>query len=263
MSTLADRTIDALRHEHDTLTSLVDGLTPDQLVGPSGAAEWTLAQVLSHLGSGAEISLAGLQAALGEREAPGEDFNPSVWARWDSSTPEQQAAGFVEHNGALVAAFEALDPEQRASLQIPISFLPVPLTVAGAAGLRLNEVAHHSWDARVGVDPSAGLTDVSTAAVVDHMSGDLGFLLGFIGKADQVDEPVVLALGDSGYAIAIDEGVSVTRVSTGSTSATFTGPLEAALRLTTGRLSPEHTPADVAVTGNVTLETLRKVFPGF
>ncbi len=30
-----------------------------------------------------------------------------------------------------------------------------------------------------------------------------------------------------------------------------------------GRLSPEHTPDGVAVTGNVTLDDLRRVFPGY
>ncbi len=30
-----------------------------------------------------------------------------------------------------------------------------------------------------------------------------------------------------------------------------------------GRLSPEHTPAAVEVTGNVTLDDLRRVFPGY
>ena len=38
---------------------------------------------------------------------------------------------------------------------------------------------------------------------------------------------------------------------------------EELVRLLSGRLRPEHTPADVAVTGNVTLEDLRRVFPGY
>ncbi len=46
-------------------------------------------------------------------------------------------------------------------------------------------------------------------------------------------------------------------------TATFTGPLEAAMRLIAGRLGPTHTPSDVTVTGNVTLEDLRAVFPGY
>ena len=46
-------------------------------------------------------------------------------------------------------------------------------------------------------------------------------------------------------------------------TATFVGPLEAAIRLVGGRLTAAHTPAGVEVIGDVTLDDLRKVFPGF
>ena len=63
MSQLVDRTIAALRSEYDTLADLVRTLTDEQLAAPSGAAEWTVAQVLSHLGSGAEIGRAPIARA--------------------------------------------------------------------------------------------------------------------------------------------------------------------------------------------------------
>ena len=56
--------------------------------------------------------------------------------------------------------------------------------------------------------------------------------------------------------------MSLTATATDAT-ATFAGPLEAALRLLGGRLAPASTPADVDVTGNVTLDDLRRVFPGY
>lgn len=262
MSTLASRTIDALRREHDDLTSLVSTLTTDQLISPSGASEWSVAQVLSHLGSSSEIHLAGLQAALGERETPADDFNPSVWAVWDAMEPADQAAGFLKHNGALVEAFESLTAEQHASVTVSIPYLPMPLSIATYAGMRLGENAHHAWDVRVAVDASAGLLGSSATVLPDHLATELGFMLGFIGKADQVDRDVVLALGNSGYRIAITDTVALAAADADVT-ATISGPLEAALRLTFGRLRPEHTPADVVVTGNVTLDELRTVFPGF
>ena len=46
-------------------------------------------------------------------------------------------------------------------------------------------------------------------------------------------------------------------------TATFTGPLESAVRLLGGRLTPKYTPEGVEVSGNVTLDELRAVFPGF
>ncbi|MFL6156333.1 MAG: maleylpyruvate isomerase family mycothiol-dependent enzyme [Marmoricola sp.] len=260
MTSLASRTIDALRHEHDVLSDFVASLTPEQLEGPSGASEWSVAQVLSHLGSGSEISLASLQTALGEREAPGDDFNRSVWDVWDAKSPADQGADYVTQNKVLVEALEALTPDQLESLKVDLGFLPAPIGIAGYAGMRLNEVAHHSWDVRVATDPKAGITDPSTDVLADHLGGDLGFLLGFIGKPDQIEENVVLGLGD--YSLVIADSVSVQSGTDGAT-ATFSGAPEAALRLTSGRLRPEYTPADVAVTGNVTLDELRRVFPGF
>jgi hypothetical protein len=46
-------------------------------------------------------------------------------------------------------------------------------------------------------------------------------------------------------------------------TATFSGPIESLVRLIGGRLSHAHTPATVNVDGNVSLDDLRLVFPGF
>lgn len=262
MTSLAIRAIDALRQEHDALVSVASALTDDQLSGPSGASEWSVAQVLSHLGSGAEITLASLRAELGEGDAPGEDFNRSVWDRWDAMTPAEQRAAYLESDERLVEALEALTSEQHASLTLPIGFLPAPATVATFAGLRLNEVALHSWDVRVASDGSARLFEASTSVLLEQLSGDLAVLVGFAGKADRVDQRVVLAVGDSGYGVLIDDGASLAQDVDGAT-ATLTGAPEAALRLVFGRLGSAYTPADVTVTGNVTLDELREVFPGF
>ncbi|MEO8888346.1 MAG: maleylpyruvate isomerase N-terminal domain-containing protein [Jatrophihabitantaceae bacterium] len=156
MTSLADRTIAALRAEHDTTTAIADGLSDAQLSGPSGAADWTVADVLSHLGSGAEITLAGLQVALGTREAPAEDFNQSVWDRWIAMSPGQQRDGFVAHDATLVAAFEVLEQTRRESLELHVGFAPAPLSVATFGGLRLNESVQHGRDIRVSVDAAAG-----------------------------------------------------------------------------------------------------------
>ncbi|MFL6157436.1 MAG: maleylpyruvate isomerase N-terminal domain-containing protein [Marmoricola sp.] len=270
MSTLTQRTIDAIRQEHDSLASVASGLTEDQLNGPSGASEWSIAAVLSHLGSGSEINSATLRAALGEGDAPDDAFNQAVWDRWNAMAPAEQQAGALEQVRAHTELWESLTPEQHASVEVPVGYLPAPLTLAALAGLRLSEMAHHGWDVRVGLDATAGLLDVSAAVLPEHYSGDIGFLLGFIGKADQVPGPVALSIPSTGHQLLIDDSVRLvaatgeaTGETTGETTATFAGPAEAALRLITGRLRPEHTPAEVIVTGNVTLDELRSVFPGF
>jgi len=59
------RWIGVLRASHDRLVSLVGERDDDALSRPSMASEWTVAQVLSHLGSSAEISQATLESAAG------------------------------------------------------------------------------------------------------------------------------------------------------------------------------------------------------
>lgn len=262
MTSLADRVLTALRAEHDSVTAAVRALDTGQLSGPSGASEWTLAQVLSHLGSGAEITLAGLEAALGRRAVPGDDFNPSVWDRWDAMDPDRQRAGFLEHDARLVDALEALDADQRESLRVPVGFAPEPLGLAAFGGMRLHEAAQHGWDVRVGSDPAATLDPETSAVLLELFAGDLAFLLGFIGEPDVVTDRVVLDLGGSGYGLTIDGAVTLNSPVQDAT-ARFDGAAEAAVRMIAGRLRPEHTPDGLTVTGNTTLETLRVVFPGF
>jgi uncharacterized protein (TIGR03083 family) len=260
MTTLADRTIAALRATHDELAALVPGLTDEQLTGPSGAAEWPLAQVLSHLGSGAEIALASLSAAADGTPAPPQDFNQSVWDRWNAMSPRDQATGFVEHDARLVAAYEALTSEQRENLEVDLGFAKLPLSAL--AGMRLNEAAQHSWDARVALDPDAVIPESSAQLLAEHLAGGLSFMTGFIGKVDALAKPAVVEIQGSPYGIVIADGVSLTE-GVANPTATFVGPLEAAIRLIGGRLTPAHTAAGVEVIGDVTLDELRKVFPGY
>lgn len=262
MTTLADRTITALRATHDDLAATVAGLAPDQLTGPSGATEWSVAQALSHLGSGAEITLANFRAALGEEEAQDEGFNQRVWDRWNTMSPQEQATQSQEVDGRLVETLERLTPEQRADLQITVGFLPAPLPVATFGAMRLNEAVLHSWDVKLAVDPQAVLPADSAALLAEHFTGGLGFLLGFLGKADALTDPAVVAFASSDFGLTIGESVVATPTVTEAT-ATFSGPTESVIRLLSGRLTPAHTPADVSVSGNVTLADLRRVFPGF
>jgi hypothetical protein len=71
----ANTVIAALRTGHDSLAERVLEFGDGDLARPSGAAEWDISQVLSHLGSGAEIGRATVQAALDGNPNPGRDFN--------------------------------------------------------------------------------------------------------------------------------------------------------------------------------------------
>jgi len=257
MTQLVDRTITALRSEHDTLAKLVGSLTDEQLAATSGASEWTVAQALSHLGSGAEIGLAPIARAAGETVAA--EDNQTIWARWDSSTPRAQAEGFLEHNGRWLDTVEAFTPEQRSSLTVDLGFLPEPVPLLTALGMRLSEVANHSWDVRVAFDPAAGVDAGSAEVLVELLSGPVSFLLGFLAKPAELSDPVSIAVPGGG--LVIDGAVSVAD-HLEAPSATFDGPPEAFVRLISGRLKAPYDHG-VTVEGSVTLDDLRRVFPGF
>jgi uncharacterized protein (TIGR03083 family) len=257
MSQLVDRMIAALRAEHDVLAGLVRNFTDEQLALTSGAAEWTVAQALSHLGSGAEIGRAPIARAAGETVVA--EDNQTIWARWDASAPRAQAEGFLEHNGRWLDLVEALTPEQRSSLTVDLGFLPEPVPLLTALGLRLNEVANHSWDVRVAFDPHARVNADSAAVLVDVLAGPMGFMLSFLAKPAELADPVSVAVPGAG--LVIDDAVTVVD-HVESPSATFNGPQEAFVRLINGRLKAPYD-SGVTVEGNVTLDDLRRVFPGF
>jgi hypothetical protein len=82
---------------------------------------------------------------------------------------------------------------------------------------------------------------------------------GFTGKADQLASPARVAVPGGG--IVIESAVSVVPDLDDAT-ATFRGAPGAVVRLLSGRLRPEHADG-VSVEGNVSLDDLRRVFPGF
>lgn len=254
---LVDRVVAALHANHKALAALVPTLSQENLSDPSGATEWSIAQAISHIGSGAEIGRKPIAAAAGERVAA--EDNQTIWARWDASSPADQAAEFVKHDAAYLDTIEALSTEQRDSLMVDLGFFPEPVPLVVALGMRLNEVANHAWDVRVGIDPSATLDPESAELLIELFSGPLAFLLGFSAKADEIGREVRMAI--PGGALKITDVVTVSG-SVDHPTATFEGPSEAVVRLLSGRLGPEHA-AGVGVTGNVTLGELRKVFPGY
>lgn len=264
MPSPADQPISALRSGFDDLAAHVRALTPDQLAGPSGASEWTVAQVLSHLGSGAEIGQAGLEAALGAADAPPADFNRSVWARWDAMSPDDQAAGFLTANESFVARYESVDDAKRGTVQIDMGFLPAPIDLAMHAAFRLNEFTLHSWDVRVASDPQATLAPEA----VESLLRVLPYLMGWLGKPALVLDGRNLVVGvhttapDTDFGLDIADKVTLTDPPA-DPDVTLALPTESWLRLASGRLGATVTPAGVAVTGPLTLDSLRTIFPGY
>ena len=260
----ADAIIAALRTGHDSLADLVLKLGDDDLARPSGAAEWDISQVLSHLGSGAEITRATLGAALAGNPNPGGDFNTSIWDRWNAMTRRQRADEVLQTNQALTELYESLDAGTRESLRVDMGFLPAPVEVATAARLRLNELALHSWDVRVAFDEQATLAPEATAALL-HGAPDL---IGWISKPEHLHgEHTVIQVTTSNpesvFALRLGDSVSTDFDVPAEPDGTLAVPAEAWLRLVAGRLSPAHTPSEVVTTGAADLDLLRRVLPGY
>jgi uncharacterized protein (TIGR03083 family) len=262
-SPLADRVIAALRSGHDDLAGYAAGLDEKGLAGPSGAAEWPVAQVLSHLGSGAEIGLATLERALAGGGQPPEGANESVWDRWNAMSPAEQRDGFLVSNDRLVSRYESLDAATREDLRIDLGFLPAPVSVAEAARMRLSEFALHEWDVRAVAQPGATVAYSAVPLLLDGY----GSMLAWIARPHELGGrraalAVQLREPQASYGLVLGEQVSL-----GEAPAEPDGvlrlPAEAWLRLLTGRLGPQFTPPGVQVQGPVTLDDLRRVFPGF
>jgi len=237
----AERLLAALRRCHGELAARVRGLGEAGLTRPSYCADWSVAQVLSHLGSGAEIALAQLQAARTGTTPLGPDDFRAVWARWDARPPRQQAAAFAEAVPRLHDAIEALDDAGRRELRPHFHAGPVDLPVFLA--FRLAEQVLRAWDVHVAFEPAAA---VDAGAV-----GLLAELLPF--GASMADAEVLGALAPARLAVTtsaparrfvLDLGAQgrLCPADDGEVSGSLRLPAEALIRLVTGRLDPAHTP---------------------
>jgi len=268
MTTLADQTISALRINRDDLAGRVREFTPADLDRTSGSVEWDVAQVLSHLGSGAEIGLDALQRALTSADPAPADFNQRVWDRWNALSQQDKANEFLASSESLLAAYEGLDEPTRLSLRIPMGFLPKSIDLTVLTGMRLNEALLHAWDVRVAFDPDATIPGPLAEILLEQLSGPLGFFLGFFGKPGAL-EGRVLALRvetiDPTWTIGLQLGESIALTGApDQPDGELTIPTEALVRLFSGRLTAEHTPESVLLEcDSLSLDDLRAVFPGF
>jgi uncharacterized protein (TIGR03083 family) len=250
-----DTPVGALRASVGRLHGLASGLDDAQLVSPSYCDNWTIAQVLSHLGSGAVIARRGLQDARAGTPTP-DDFNQSVWDEWNAKTPRAQADEALVADAALVEAYEAVPEADRGSLTFSLG--PVSLGFDDMAGMRLNEHAFHTWDIAVALDDDAVVPEDAAAVVVDN----LALIARFSGRPDGQERTIAVHTTDPERDIALrisPDGVELTAGDPGQ-APDLELPAEALSRLVYGRLDAEHTPA---VTGDPELLTsLRAIFPG-
>lgn len=258
MSSDARDWITALRNSHERLTSLVSALSTEALSGRSYDAEWTIAQVLSHLGSGAEIAQLTLTAALAGGSVDREAYEP-IWAAWNARSPQQQAADSLAANEAHIGRLEGLSGTELDSIKY--EFFGMDLDAAGLVRMRVSEHALHTWDVAVALDPVAQVAPDAAALLLGHLPTVAGWAGGPAGQEFRVRLRGTGPGAD--FLLSVEGAVTLAPWPGEADGVPEVGlPDEALVRLVYGRLDPAHTPP--GVTGDPAhLDLARAVFPGF
>jgi uncharacterized protein (TIGR03083 family) len=250
MSTTQSALADSVNHLRD----LAEPLDSAQLRSRAYPSEWTIADVLSHLGSGAVIMRRRLDDALAGRESD-DGFAPSVWDVWNAKSPEAKAADALEADRALMERIESVSDDERGRLQVSMG--PMTFDFDDFIGMRLSEHTLHTWDVEVALDSQATLADDATALVVDRVE----MIARYTGKPSGTVHDVTVRTSNPTRDFTIALGADSVSFTPGASSGTpdLELPAEALIRLVYGRLDPDHSPA---VADAALLDELRGVFPG-
>lgn len=248
--------LDALRQSAERLRRIVEPLDASTLGTRAYTPDWTIAQVLSHLGSMAAIMRRQLDDSLSERSAP-DTQRQIVWDEWNAKAPQAQADDALAEDEELLRRLESLTAEERSRFNFAVG--PLTVDIREFAGLRVGEHALHTWDVEVTLDRSAIVPGELAGVVVDHF----GLLAPLIAKPTGTTRRMVVRSTDPGRQFSVD--LTPERVGLNPTNDAgepdLQMPTEALARLFYGRLDEAHTPdfrGDEAV-----LDELRRAFPGF
>jgi uncharacterized protein (TIGR03083 family) len=225
----------------------VEPLTAEQVRQAAYPTEWTVADVLSHLGSGAEIT---------RLRFDGEVDPQPIWDEWNAKDPDAQAADALLADAALQLRLAELTAADAATLRFAMG--PMELDLVTYLGLRLNEHALHTWDVAVTFDPAATVPADEAALVVDT----LGMMARFAGKPTGADRDITLRTTAPARQFQIGlrpDGVALSPHDAAD-EPDLELPADALIRLVFGRLDPDHSPA---VDNEADLNELRRAFPGF
>jgi uncharacterized protein (TIGR03083 family) len=259
MTAPTEAALAALHHSHERLAAALDG-RQDAATLPSYCTDWTIGQLLTHMGSGSEIFVGMIDAGVDGRPAPDSSEWQPVWDRWNALPPAEQTERGVEASQSFLDRVDKLSDEERDAWRLDV--FGAERDFEGIIRMRLAEHAVHTWDAVVALQPDAVLDREAAALILDQ----LGWIAGFVAKPSETPTRVRLTATDLDRTFRLDVGAeSVTLAEdTGSDAieadAAVAMPGEALVRLVYGRLDPDHTPA-ADVTG-VELDFLRARFPG-
>jgi uncharacterized protein (TIGR03083 family) len=244
---------------HHRLDAATRSLTADQVTRPSYCTEWTIAQVLSHLGSGSQLFELRLEAGLAGTEPPEREASPKVWAVWDAMQPVDQVRNSVATDSAFLQRVDDMPAEQLDLIHMALWGQEVD--AAGLLTLRLNEHTIHTWDVLVMSDPSATLAVDAATVMIDR----LDILVRYTAKtrAGPIEADITTTDPVRHLRLSVSDTVTLRPHASDTPPATSSVrmPAEALIRLVYGRLDPDHTPSTVTTEG-IDLDALRATFPG-
>lgn len=246
--------LEALRTSVQHLRDVVQRVDPTKFESPAYPTKWSIADVLSHIGSGAVILMRQFDDIVEDRTTDG-TFNQSVWDEWNAKPPAAQVADALIADGALLERLESLPDDRRGQFQ----FLMGPMTFdfAGFVGLRLNEHALHTWDVEVALDPAPTLPSEVAGAVVDNLE----MIVRFTGKPSGDVRDVRVHTTDPSRSLTLSFGPDSIDLASSEPDGhvDLEIPAESFVRLIYGRLDPNHTPSGA---DDRHLDELRRAFPG-
>jgi uncharacterized protein (TIGR03083 family) len=260
-NTSAGPWLEALHSSSRRLRAVVDDLPDDVLSRPSFTGGWSIAQVLSHLGSAAEISTTVVERGIaGDTSGPTPEQLRPVWQRWDALSGPAQREAWQSADARHLRLLDSLDERQHESVQVP--YFSGLLSVPVYAGYRLSEQSVHAWDVEVALDPAAQIPANEVALLWERLDmvatrfrdGDT------LAKLQPAQVAVELTDPRRTLCLSLNAELHLYPCEPAEPSSVVSGPAEAVLRLVYGRNRPVD---GVGVTGAVNLDDLRSLFPGY
>ncbi|MGC2169511.1 MAG: maleylpyruvate isomerase family mycothiol-dependent enzyme, partial [Acidimicrobiales bacterium] len=238
------------------LYDVTSAIQPIDYTAPAYPSEWTIADTLSHLGSGAVIGARRVENFIAGRDSD-PDFNQTVWDLWNAKSPADQVGDALESDREYLEALEGMTDEQRRAYRM--SFGPVSVDFDGVVGLRLGEHVLHTWDVEVSIETEATLPADASALILDRINFLVGRTARLTGDERHISIRTIepdrsLTLRLTGDSAELVEEPHDSRVD-------LELPAEALVRLFYGRLDDEH--ASESLRNNEVITYLRGVFQGF
>ncbi|MEU3188191.1 maleylpyruvate isomerase N-terminal domain-containing protein [Streptomyces sp. NPDC006923] len=253
--------LEALHAGSGRLAALVGDLSEADLSRPSFADGWSIAQVLSHLGSAAEISAGLLQRGLaGDTTGVRREDVAPVWERWNALSAPAQREAWTKADARHLALLDSLDERTRAEARVP--YFAGLLDVPAYAGYRLSEQSVHAWDIEAALHTAATIPPAEVRLLWERL--DLVATRFRDGDTLRRLAPRQLSvhLTDPERTLLLDLGgeLHLYPCEPAEPAGALAGPAEAVLRMVYGRSRPAD---GITVTGSVTLADLQGLFPGF